>query len=133
MARRRNSKNGKNPLGINLRLLRKEIKMIPFDIRKEMRLLDLLFNEKGYSRTQVEREVLLELIEKARDVIKMHHDKLDRYQRMYDEIRTGRNTHAGLLTPEEIDVLRKRHTPRSSEKKKPEEAPKVHLRTGTNG
>jgi hypothetical protein len=133
MARRRNSKNGKNPLGINLRLLKKEIKMIPFDIRKEMRLLDLLFNEKGYSRTQVEKEVLLELIEKARNVIKMHHDKLDRYQKMYEEIRTGRNAHAGLLTPEEIDVLRKRQAPRSSEKKKPDEAPKVHLRTGTNG
>ncbi len=138
MARRSNSKRTKNPLGINLRLLRKQIKMIPFDIRREMRLLDLLFNEKGYSRTQVEKEVLVELIENARKIIKTHTDKLDRYQKMYQQIRSGRVSDLALLTPEEVDVLKKQPAasrgPAKKKREGKETPPSVmHLRTGTNG
>lgn len=120
-----------NRLGINLKVLKKEIKMIPFDIKKEMRLLDLLFNEKVASRTQVEKDVLLELIEKARDMINLHQNKLDRFQKFYSQIRSGNGSDNGLLTPEEMDNLQKASTRAYGRRR--EEMLKEPLRTGTHG
>jgi len=105
--------------------------MIPFDIKKEMRLLDLLFNEKGISRTQVERDLLLELIEKARDMINVHQNKLERFQKCYDQIRSGKYSGIELLTPEELHIIQKESSSASIKKK--EYAAKEPLRTGTHG
>jgi hypothetical protein len=135
MGRRTNNKQSKNPLGIDLRALRKEIRMIPFGIKKEMRFLDLLFNEKRTSRTQVEKEVLIELIEKARDVIQAHQDKLDRFQKFYNQMRSGKHSDTGLLTPEEIYIFQSHshHTSLRRKEGKEEECHKEPLRTGTHG
>lgn len=131
MGRIRNNRRLKNPLGINLRVLRKEIKMIPFDIKKEMRLLDLLFNEKTTSRTQVEKDLLIELIEKARDMINVHQDKLERFQKFYNQIRLGKNSEMELLTPDELHILQIASS--RTYLKKREDAHKEPLRTGTHG
>ena len=132
MPSRKNNKERKNPLGIDLRALRREIRMIPFGIRKEMRFLDLLFNEKSASRTQVEKEVLVELIEKERDVIQAYQNKLDRFQKFYSQIRSGRHSDAGLLTPEEVYGLQ-RHSDHAPLRRKEEVSHREPLRTGTHG
>jgi len=136
MSRPKNNRVSRNGLGINLRALRKEIKMIPFDIKKEMRLLDLLFNERSASRTQVEKDVLVELIENARGMINVHQDKLERFQRFYKQMRSGKHSDLQLLTAEELHLLQKASSLNALKKREKEEQrrePREPLRTGTHG
>jgi len=131
MARPRNHrKNNKNRDGINLRLLKKELKLIPNDIKREMRFLDLLFAERNLVRTQAEREVLKEFIDTARGMVEFHQNRLERYQKCYDQLKARKSLDHGLLLPEELQALQE--APPCVEE--PSYAADLErLRTGTDG
>jgi len=131
MARPRNHrKNAKNRNGINLRLLKKELKLIPNDIKREMRFLDLLFAERNFVRTQAEREVLKDFIDTARGMVEFHQNRLERYQKCYDQLKAKKAFDHGLLLPEELHALQD-GSPCTEE---PDYAANVEsLRTGTDG
>lgn len=106
MARPRNHrKSPKSHNGINLRLLKKELKLIPNDIKREMRFLDLLFAERNFVRTQAEREVLKDFIDTARGMVEFHQNRLERYQKCYDQLKARKAFDHGLLLPDELHAL----------------------------
>lgn len=117
---------------VNVRKLKKELKRILADIHREMRYLDLLFLEKNKVRTQVERDVVKELIERAKKVLETHQNKMDRYRECYQQFKARKSFDSGLLKPEELESLIKIPL----EKESPDLIP-VHrqqnLRTGTDG
>jgi hypothetical protein len=124
--------NGKNNVGVSLRQLKKELKLIPNDIKREMRFLDLLFAERDFSRTRAEREVLLEFIEGARKMVEFHQNRLERYQKCYDQLKKEKTFSTDLLFPEELQSLRTGATHEDSGDFEIE-APVQGLRTGTDG
>jgi hypothetical protein len=111
MAKQRtNNKNPKNRTGVSLRQLKKELKLIPNDIKREMRFLDLLFADRNFVRTQAEREVLK--------------------QACYDQLKTKKAFDLGLLLPDELHALQSG----PSQKEKPAYTiERQGLRTGTDG
>jgi len=115
---------------INLRKLKKELKLIPSDIKREMRFLDLLFSEKNIVRTKVEKDVLKDMIEEAKKVVKIHQNRFERYQECYKQLKEKKSFDTGLLNPEEIQTLKK--LPAAGKTKQPG-AVKENRRTGTDG
>jgi hypothetical protein len=102
---RTNRSNTRNANGVSIRQLKKELKLIPNDIKREMRFLDLLFAERGFSRTQAEREVLRDFIDSARRMVEFHQNRLERYQQCYDQLKRNKAFDVGLLLPGELDSL----------------------------
>ncbi len=103
---RGNRKSAKNQTGVTLRQLKKELKLIPNDIKREMRFLDLLFAERNFSRTMAEREVLKDFIQRAKGMVEFHQNRLERYQQCYDQLKAKKAFDLGLLLPEELQSLR---------------------------
>jgi hypothetical protein len=103
---RTNGNNVKNQTGINIRQLKRELKLIPNDIKREMRFLDLLFAERNFSRTQAEREVLRDFMDSAKKMVEFHQKRLDRYQQCYDQLRAKKAFDLSLLLPDELESLR---------------------------
>jgi len=116
--------------GIDLKKLKKELKLIPFDIKREMRFLDLLFSERNIVRTQAEREVLRDLIDRASSAVKLHQNRLTRFQECYDRFKEKKSFDNSILLPEEMQSLRKWHLRPKQEEPCGQE---VDLRTGTDG
>lgn len=131
MARpRANQTNSKNRTGINLRQLKKELKLIPNDIKREMRFLDLLFAERSFARTQAEVEVLKDFMDSAKEMVEFHQNRLERFQKCYDQLKATKAFDLGLLLPDELQLLQGR----PSQGEKPESATEGEgLRTGTDG
>jgi len=131
MAKQRtNNKNPKNRTGVSLRELKKELKLIPNDIKRQMRFLDLLFAERNFVRTQAEREVLKDFIDSAKEMVEFHQNRLERYQACYDQLKTKKAFDLGLLLPDELHALQSG----PSQKEKPAYAiERQGLRTGTDG
>lgn len=102
---RTNGKNLKNDTGISIRQLKRELKLIPNDIRREMRFLDLLFAERNFSRTQAEREVLKDFMDSAKRMVEFHQKRLGRYQQCYDQLKTKKAFDMSLLLPDELQSL----------------------------
>ena len=126
-----NRNHPKNRSGVSLRLLKKELKLIPNHINREMRFLDLLFAERNISRTQAEREVLKEFIERSKAMVEYHQDRLERYQRCYDQLKAKKAFDLALLLPGELQFLQG-ETPSQAET--PQGLPEREgLRTGTDG
>ena len=127
---RTNRRNGKNRTGVSLRELKKELKLIPNDIKREMRFLDLLFAERDFSRTEAEREVLKEFINNAKKMVEFHQNRLERYQQCYDQLKAKKAFDVSLLLPAELRSLR-------GEPLQPEDSTYPtegeRLRTGTDG
>jgi len=98
--------NSKNRTGVSIRELKKELKLIPNDIKREMRFLDLLFAERNFSRTEAEREVLRDFIDRAKKMVEFHQNRLDRYQRCYDQLKAKKAFDLSLLLPAELQSLR---------------------------
>ncbi len=127
-------KNG-NPAkkypGIDLRKLKKELKLIPFDIKREMRFLDLLFTERNIVRTQAEREVLKDMIDGARKMVEFYQGRLDRFEECYKRFKEKKAFDNSLLRPDELQNILKL----SAEKKSAIAAEQKgdDLRTGTDG
>jgi hypothetical protein len=124
--------DGKNNGGVSLRQLKKELKLIPNDIKREMRFLDLLFAERGFSRTRAEREVLMDFIDGARKMVEFHQDRLERYQKCYDQLKKDKTFDMALLFPEELQILRAEVTQEEGGQYEIE-TPVQGLRTGTDG
>ena len=103
---RTNGRNSKNGTGISIRQLKKELKLIPNDIKREMRFLDLLYVEKNFSRTQAEKEVLKDFMDRAKKMVKFHQNRLDRYQQCYDQLKAKKSFDLSLLFPDELQFLR---------------------------
>ncbi len=131
MGRRRTTRNHpRSQTGINMRQLKKELKLIPNDIKREMRFLDLLFAERDFSRTQAEREVLKDFIDTARQMVEFHQNRLERYQQCYNQLRQKKSIDMGLLLPDELHSLQGG----ASQAAASEFADQVErLRTGTDG
>jgi hypothetical protein len=131
MARQRtNNKKAKNRTGVSLRQLKKELKLIPNDIKREMRFLDLLFAERNFVRTEAEREVLKDFIDSAKQMVEFHQNRLERYQACYDQLKTKKAFDLGLLLPDELNALQSG----PSLKEKPAYSThRQRLRTGTDG
>ena len=131
MARpRTNRNNSKNQTGISLRQLKKELKLIPNDIKREMRFLDLLFAERSFVRTQAEREVLKDFMDRAKQMVEFHQNRLERFQKCYDQLKATRAFDLGLLFPDELQLLRGE----PSQGERPESVTEGEgLRTGTDG
>ncbi|MEW6439457.1 MAG: hypothetical protein AB1640_00835 [bacterium] len=98
-------RNGKRSLDLGLRQLKKELKLIPFDIKREMRFLDLLMNEHNQVRTDAEREVVQGFIMQARAMVDHHQKRLERYEECYRQIKERKSYDRDLLRPEELQVL----------------------------
>jgi hypothetical protein len=106
MARQRtNNKKTKNRNRVSLRQLKKELKLIPNDIKREVRFLDLLFAERNFVRTEAEREVLKDFIYSAKQMAEFHQNRLERYQACYDQLKTRKAFDLGLLLPDELNAL----------------------------
>ena len=103
---RKDRKNSKNGTGVSIRELKKELKLIPNDIKREMRFLDLLFAERDFSRTQAEREVLKDFMDRAKKMVEFHQNRLDRYQQCYDQLKAKKAFDLSLLLPNELQSLR---------------------------
>ena len=131
MARQRANQNkSKDQTGISLRQLKKELKLIPNDIKREMRFLDLLFAERSFVRTQAEMEVLKDFMESAKEMVEFHQNRLERFQKCYDQLKATKAFDLGLLFPDELQSLQSR----PSQREKPECATeRAGLRTGTDG
>jgi hypothetical protein len=131
MARpRRKRKNATNNAGFSIRHVKRELKLIPNDIKREMRFLDLLFAERNLVRTQAEREVLREFIESAKGMVEFHQNRLERYQKFYDQLKARKSVDTGLLLPDELRLLQGP----PPEKEKPDyTVGHEGLRTGTDG
>ncbi len=127
---RNNRKKAGNQTGVTLRQLKKELKLIPNDIKREMRFLDLLFAEQNFSRTQAEREVLRDFIQKAKGRVEFHQNRLERYQLCYDQLKATKAFDVGLLLPEELQSLGSR--PSGAEELE-YASQEEGLRTGTDG
>ena len=128
MARSKNGKHGINRAnGLNLRKLKKELKLIPFDIQREIRFLDFLFAERNIVRTQAEKDVLRELIDRAKKMGEHHQARLDRYKEFYKQYKSNKSFNTDLLLPDELRALLK-SPPQGSES----EQDKEDLRTGTD-
>jgi len=116
--------------GIDLRKLKKELKLIPFDIKREMRFLDLLFSERNIVRTQAEREVLKDLIDRASSTVKFYQNRLLRFQECYVRTKERKPIDGNLLLPDERESLLK-WPAQGAEQETVAEQP--DLRTGTDG
>jgi hypothetical protein len=103
---RTNGNNSKDRTGISIRQLKKELKLIPNDIKREMRFLDLLFAERNFSKTQAEREVLKDFMDRAKKMVEFHQNRLDRYQQCYDQLQEKKAFDLSLLLPDELQALR---------------------------
>ena len=113
MAKQRtNNKNPKNRTGVSLRQLKKELKLIPNDIKREMRFLDLLFADRNFVRTQAEKEVLKDFIDSAKEMVEFHQNRLERYQACYDQLKTKKAFDLGLLLPDELHALHPAEMPK---------------------
>lgn len=117
--------------GIDLRKLKKELKLIPFDIKREMRFLDLLFSERNIVRTQAEREVLKDLIDRASGTVKFYQNRLLRFQECYDLTKEKKPIDHSLLLPDERESLLK--WPDGVAEQAPPVDENPDLRTGTDG
>ncbi len=126
------SENGRKRMkkvnGLNLRKLKKELKLIPFDIQREVRFLDLLFAERNLVRTEVERDVLRELIDRAKKMVVHHQNRLDRYKECYKQYKSKKSFDTNLLLPDELLGLLKLPPQESG---LPQD--KADFRTGTDG
>jgi hypothetical protein len=122
--------NTRNKTGVTLRQLKKELKLIPNDIKREMRFLDLLFSERDFSRTRAEREVLKDFIDHAREMVEFHQNRLERYQQCYDQLREKKALDLSLLLPDELQSLR--GTPPQEQTAEYTDE-RERLRTGTDG
>jgi len=131
MARQRaNNKKAKNRNGVSLRQLKKELKLIPNDIKRQVRFLDLLFAERNFVRTDAEREVLKDFIDSARQMAVFHQNRLERYQACYDQLKAKKAFDLRLLLPDELNALQSG----PSLKEKPAySAEGQRFRTGTDG
>ncbi len=127
---RTNGDNSKNRTGISIRQLKKELKLIPNDIKREMRFLDLLFAERNFSRTQAEREVLKDFMDSAKKMVEFHQKRLDRYQLCYDQLRANKAFDPNLLLPDELQSLQGEP---SQEETSACSTEGEGLRTGTDG
>ena len=120
-----------NRKGISIREFKKELKLIPNDIKREMRFLDLLFAERNFVRTQAEREVLRDFINGAKEMVEFHQNRLERYQKCYEQLKARKGFDLELLFPNELRSLQEQPSQR--------EAPayltqgQERLRTGTDG
>jgi len=129
MARpKKNGRQTRNYPGLNLRKLRKELKLIPFDIQREMRFIDLLFSERNSVRTQTERNVLKDMIDGATKTVEFYQNRLERYQECYRQFKDRNTFDNNLLLPEELQSLRN-----SPAKDTEAPAAKQLRRTGTHG
>jgi hypothetical protein len=127
---RTNGNNSKNRTGISIRQLKKELKLIPNDIKREMRFLDLLFAEKSFSRTQAEQEVLKDFMDRAKKMVEFHRKRLDRYQQCYDQLKAKKAPDLSLLLPHELQSLRGKSSKAEASARSTEGE---ELRTGTDG
>ena len=128
------SKNGtpaKKYPGLDLRKLKKELKLVPFDIKREMRFLDLLFTERNIVRTQAEREVLKDMIDRASKMVEFYQNRLTRFEECYKQFREKKSFDNSLLFPEELQLLLKWTNRKSNAI--PSELKEEDLRTGTHG
>jgi hypothetical protein len=130
MARPRNkTRKSDKRNGVSLRQLKKELKLIPNDIKREMRFLDLLFAEKNFVRTLAEKEVLRDFIDSAKQMVEFHQNRLERYQTCYDQLKARKSFDLALLFPDELYALQS-----GSTKARPASpADEQTLRTGTDG
>lgn len=118
--------------GVSVRRLKKELKLIPNDIKREMRFLDLLFSERNQVRTETEKEVLGDFIQTAKKMVEFHQNRLERYQECYKQIKSLKSFEQGLLFPDELAALQK--TAASSSPEAPADpGPQRLRRTGTDG
>ena len=131
MARQRANQNkSKDQTGISLRQLKKELKLIPNDIKREVRFLDLLFAERNFLRTEAEREVVKDFIDSAKQMAEFHQNRLERYQACYDQLKTTKVFDLGLLLPDELKALQ---SGSSSKKELTYWTDGQRFRTGTDG
>lgn len=127
---RTNGNNSKDRTGISIRQLKKELKLIPNDIKREMRFLDLLFVEKNFSRTNAEKEVLKDFMDRAKKMVEFHQNRLERYQQCYDQLKAKKDFDLSLLFPDELQSLQGG----PSQAETPAHSPEGEgLRTGTDG
>ncbi len=126
-------KRSGNAHQVSVRELKKELKLIPSDIKREMRFLDLLLAEKNTAKTQAEREVLAEFIDTSKQRVKFHQNRLERYQECYNRLKSKKELDPGLLLPEEIEALRASPPAAEGPNRKDPLFEKEGLRTGTDG
>ena len=127
---RRNNKGSAKQNGINLRQFKKELKLIPNDIKREMRFLDLLFAERNFVRTQAEREVLKDFIDSTKEMVEFHQDRLERYQMCYNQLKATKGFDLALLFLSELVALQGDSTQADKAACPVEDE---SLRTGTDG
>jgi hypothetical protein len=127
---RTNKKNSRKPNGVSLRQLKKELKLIPNDIKREMRFLDLLFAERNFVRTQAEKEVLKDFIDSAKEMVEFHQNRLERFQTCYDQLKAKKSFDLALLFPDELHALQGGSTQAETSASSINQET---LRTGTDG
>ncbi len=113
---------------VSLRLLKKELKLIPMDLKREMRFLDLLLVEHEHAKTQVEKDVIRDFLAASRSRVEYHQKRLERYEECYRQLRETKACDTSLLLPEELRRLQQ-----SREDLPALEAQEADLRTGTHG
>ena len=120
-------------VSLSIRKLKRELKAILLDVHREMRYIDLLFVERNSARTQVERDVVLDLIDRAKKMLETHQKRLDRYRECYRQFREKKSFDRDLLNPEELRALLKWPAEEQLEPCLDSALRHHNLRTGTDG
>lgn len=113
---------------MSLRLLKKELKLIPMDLKREMRFLDLLLVEHEHAKTQAEKDVIRDFLAASRSRVEYHQKRLERYEECYRQLKETKACDTSLLLPEELHRLQQ-----YQEDLRVLETPEADLRTGTHG
>ena len=101
---------------VSLRQLKRELKLLPADIKKQRRFLDLLHAEKQTVRTDVEKAVLIDFINTSKEKVDFFENRLDRYQQCYDQLKETKSFNRGLLFPDELEALKRKPKNKTSKK-----------------
>lgn|GEM_PF-1589611 len=133
MNTKKRSNNRKSALAshgvsLSLRLLKKELKLIPMDLKREMRFLDLLLIELEHAKTQAEKDVIRDFLDASRARVEYHQKRLERHEECYRQLKETKGFDTSLLLPEELRRLQDNHEEVSSV-----ETQESDLRTGTHG
>jgi hypothetical protein len=133
MATKKRSNNRKSSLpsqgvSLSLRLLKKELKLIPMDLKREMRFLDLLLTELEHAKTQAEKDVIRDFLDASRARVEYHQKRLERHEECYRQLKETKGFDTSLLLPEELHRLQQNREEASSV-----ETQESDLRTGTHG
>ena len=90
---------------INIRLIKKEIKAVIYELEREFRMRKLLTNEIMDSETRVEKDLMLEMLASTRTMILELEAKTERFRVALESLEAKAKNIEALVLPRDIEAL----------------------------